>query len=104
MTKTFSKVILYLANELVNEEARVKFVSLGLGTLRCNHNQKDYALLQVDESGIRDTAKILGIPRRTLQRWCRASGKRVKRCPEQVYHWADNMRKRREFWQCRGLC
>ena len=64
--------------------------------------QKDFALTEIDESGIRATSRILGIPRRTLQRWCRTYGKPVKRCPSWVYERAYYRRKRREFWESKG--
>jgi hypothetical protein len=60
------------------------FRSLGDGKMVYTIAQKKYALSFVDEYGVRGTARALEIPRRTIQRWCRASGKPVKRCPAWV--------------------
>ena len=87
--------------ELFNEEKRDLFQAFGEGG-RYTQRQKNYAFELIDEHGIRATAKILQIPRRTLQRWCRDYGILVKRCPYWVYGWAERRRKRREFWQRRG--
>ena len=64
--------------------------------------QIQYAVKLINKSGIRATSRILRIPRRTLQRWCRAYGVFVKRCPDWVYEWVEKRRKRREFWELRG--
>ena len=66
--------------------------------------QKAYAFQLIEENGIRATAKILEIPRRTLRRWCRESHVFVKRRAYGVYDWAERRRKRREFWQRSGYC
>ena len=66
------------------------------------HEQKEYAFEKIHQCGIRATSRILQIPRRTLQRWCRAYGILVKRCPSWVYEWAERRKKRREFWARRG--
>jgi len=87
--------------EEANEEKRDYFLSLGKGR-RYTESQKFYAFELINEHGVRATAKILKIPRRTLQRWCRRSGIYVRRCPYWVYDWAERRRKRKDFWQSRG--
>ncbi len=84
-----------------NEEKRDMFQAYGEGGCY-TQRQKDYAFELIDEYGIRATAKILQIPRRTLQRWCRKYSVFVKRCPAWVYGWVERRRKRKEFWQRRG--
>ena len=79
----------------VYDNIRLHFLSLGP---RYCQEQKDYALSLIDQYGVRATVRILRIPRRTLQRWCRASCKCVPRCPGWVYSWAARRRKRRESW------
>jgi transposase-like protein len=71
----------------------------GMNT-RCRYSprQKQIALKLIDEYGVRAVARILGLPRRTLQRWCRKQGKQVKRCPDWVYAWAAKRRERRKHW------
>ena len=83
-------------------ETRDHFVRLGEGKRTYTRRQKDFALALVDTSGVRATSRILEIPRRTIQRWCRQRGKRVNRCPSWVYDWAEGRRRRREFWERRG--
>jgi hypothetical protein len=87
--------------EQFNEEKRAEFAYLGQGG-HYTSEQKAYAFQLIEEGGIRATAKILRMPRRTLQRWCRRYQVFVKRCPYWVYDWAERRRRRREFWQRRG--
>lgn len=83
------------------EEIKAEFISLGRGG-HYTDEQKEYAIALIDEYGIRATARILSLPRRTLQRWCRQYDVYVKRCPTWVYEWAERRRKKREFWRHRG--
>ena len=87
--------------EFFNEEKRSWFEILGESE-HYTKRQKEYAFELIADYGIRATARILKIPRRTLQRWCRQYGVYVRRCPSWVYGWAERRRKRREFWQRRG--
>ena len=86
-----------------NEEKRYEFETLG-NDGQYTDEQRTYAFELLNESGIRATARILKIPRRTLQRWCKRHDIFVRRCPSWVYEWAERRRKRREFWQRRGYC
>ena len=90
--------------EEMNEETRLKFEALGEAGRNYTRRQKEFAFLLLDEHGVRATSRILQLPRRTLQRWCRRYRKQVKRCPSWVYEWAARRRKRREFWERRGYC
>lgn len=90
-----------LAAEM-NEQIRLEFRWLGKGGRNYTLSQKDYALSLVDSNGVRSAARVLEIPRPTIQRWCRQYGKQVKRCPDWVYGWAERKGKRREFWERRG--
>lgn len=89
--------------ELQNEEMQVHFAMLGRKSKRnYTSEQKGFALSQLNTYGVRATSRILQIPRRTIQRWCRQYNKRIKRCPLWVYDWAERRRRRREFWERRG--
>ena len=101
MRSRYDKAMYRAMAEEFNEEKRAEFVFLGDGG-RYTDEQRDYAFELIAEKGIRATTRILKIPRRTLQRWCRENGVWVKRCPSWVYEWAENRRKRRLFWQRRG--
>ena len=87
--------------EDVNEEKRYSFQSLGTGG-HYTEAQKKYAFELIDEHGLRATARILKIPRRTLQRWCRRIRKFVQPCPPWIWDWAYGRQRRRQFWQYRG--
>jgi hypothetical protein len=101
MSGTSNKAMFRLMVEQFNEEKRDEFESLGNGG-QYTENQRSYAFELIDHSGIRATVRILGVPRRTLQRWCRQYGVFVRRCPSWVYEWAERRRKKREFWQRKG--
>ncbi len=103
MSRATNKEMFRLMAEEFNEEKRYEFESLGNGGQYTN-SQKNFAFELIAESGIRATTRILKIPRRTLQRWCRRYDIYVRRCPSWVYDWAERRRKKREFWQRRGYC
>lgn len=90
-----------LAQQMVYDDMRGQFEAMGTGG-QYHQCQKDYALKLIGKYGVRATARILEIPRRTLQRWCRSQSKRVRRCPAWVYAWAARRRKKRAFWSWRG--
>jgi hypothetical protein len=87
--------------EQFNEEKRSCFAALGRGRkgLRFHADQRGYAVQLAQEIGVRATARILGLQRKTIQRWLRAKGIWVKACPDWVYDWAYWRRKRREKWE-----
>ena len=80
------------------ENQRIEFYSLGSGG-QYSSKQKSYATEKAQEIGVRATARLLRIPRRTLQRWLRKKGIKVKRCPDWVYEWAYRRKKSREKWE-----
>ena len=79
-----TKELMRLMHEEIYEEKRDCFLSLG-GRARYSEAQKRFAFELIAEHGMRATARILQIPRRTLQRWCRNNIIFVKRCPYWVY-------------------
>ena len=99
LTQLSTRALIRRLIELDNERMWFHFMSLGDNRYFYSEAQKQYALSQIDEYGIRATTRILGIPRVTIQRWCREHGKRVKRCP----YWSERRRKRQEFWQRGGV-
>lgn len=96
-----NRELIVLLIRAMNYEKCDRFIELGSGG-HYTEAQKEYAFELIREHGIRGTARILEIPRRTLQRWCRKYYITVKRCPDWVYDWAERRRKRREFWERRG--
>lgn len=103
MRSASDRLMFRLYAQQFNEEKRAQFEYLGQGG-HYTSEQKAYAFQLIEQNGIRATARILRIPRRTLQRWCRESHVFVKRCPYWVYDWAERRRKRQAFWQRRGYC
>ena len=101
LIKRLSKRQIKLLIEHWNKEKREMFTAFGGGG-QYTERQKEYAFELIDQSGMRATAKILKIPRRTLQRWCRKNHIYVKRCPDWLYGWVESRRKRRDFWRRRG--
>ena len=101
MARMSTRAVIMQAQQAVYDEMRLEFEAMSEGGRYCQR-QKDRVFALIDEYGVRATARILQIPRRTLQRWCRIHSKPVRRCPEWVYAWADKRRKRREFWAARG--
>ena len=89
------------AQQMVYDEMRADFEATGTGGRYC-WTQKAYALKLMDEYGVRATATILCLPRRTLQRWCREQLEHVRRSPGWVYSWAAKRQKRRAFWTRSG--
>ncbi|OHB52459.1 MAG: hypothetical protein A2Y10_15315 [Planctomycetes bacterium GWF2_41_51] len=85
----------------VSIDKRRKFLSFGNGK-RYTDTQKNYAFGIIGNSGIRATARILNVSRRTLQRWCRKYNVDVRRCPEWVYEWAERRKRRKAFWARHG--
>jgi len=60
--------------------------------------QKDWAINKAVEIGVRATARLLSLQRKTIQRWLREEGVKVRRAPAWVYDWAYWRAKRREKW------
>jgi len=70
MQNTLDRLLHRISAEQSNEKLKEVFQSLGQGN-KYTDEQKALAFELIDEYGIRATTKILGVPRRTLQRWCR---------------------------------
>jgi len=88
-----TKEMMRLMHGQINDEKRGLFFSLGSGG-RYTEKQKRFAFELINEHGMRATARILRIPRRTLQRWCRKYGIYVSRCPSWVRDWAERRREK----------
>jgi hypothetical protein len=89
-----------LIRAFIEEENREQlFYFKALGSERERHytdKQKEYAIKKAISIGVRATSRLLHLPRRTIQRWLRAEGVTIKRCPNWVYDWAYWRRKRIE--------
>ncbi len=103
MSKLETRVLIRMWIEEENREQLFYFRALG--SERGRHytdKQKDYAINKAISIGVRATSRLLHMPRRTVQRWLKAEGIRVKRCPDWVYDWAYWRRRRiekRRFWR-----
>jgi len=93
-----ASIKLFIAEE--NEYLRAEFICLNPDeSFRYTKEQKNWAINKALEIGVRATARILYLERKTIQRWLRESGTTVRRCPRWVYGWADQRNKRREKWE-----
>ncbi len=101
MSKAETRQSMLMMQQLYYEDMRYDFLDLGNGG-QYTESQKRYAFELISEYGIRATARILQIPRRTLQRWCIKYNIYVRLCPSWVHEWAERRRKRKEFWARRG--
>lgn len=99
MKKIETRELIRMFIEEENREKRAQFNSLGLGRGHYTSDQKDYAINKAISIGVRATSRLLNVQRRTIQRWLRAKGITVKRCPPWVYDWAYWRRKSREKWE-----
>jgi hypothetical protein len=96
-----AKLFIRLMQEQAYENMRFDFEGMGTGG-HYTWDQKLFVFDKIKKYGVRATARILKIPRKTLQRWCRKYGISVKRCPGWVYEWAKKRQEKREFWEMRG--
>ncbi len=87
--------------EQQNNELREEFQSLSAGG-QYTEEQKQYAFRLLDQNGVRQTAIILDLPRRTIQRWCRDKGINVNRCPQWVYERSTRWHFRQRLKQLGG--
>ena len=88
MNKLETRLLIRVFIEEENREKRAQFNALGLGRGHYTVEQKEYATEKAISIGVRATSRLLNMPRRTIQRWLRANGITVKRCPDWVYSWA----------------
>jgi len=94
--KLSTKALIRLWIEADNRKQLLYFQSLNPKGGHYTREQKAYAIEKAKSIGVRATSRLLYVPRRTIQRWLRAKGIRVKRCPDWVYDWAYWRRKRIE--------
>ncbi len=101
MNRTETRRLMIMMQQQLYEEKRYDFLALGKGG-QYTEAQKHFAFELISEYGIRATARILKIPRRTLQRWCIKYNIYVRLYPPWMHDWAERRRKRKEFWARRG--
>ncbi len=94
-----TRALIKLWIELENDKQANYFNGLNPNGGHYSVEQKEYAIEKTKAIGVRATSRLLLVPRRTIQRWLRAEGITVKRCPDWVYDWAYWRRKRREKWE-----
>ena len=102
MSKLETRLLIRMFIEEENREKRAEFNALGKDKGHYTVKQKGYAINKAVSIGVRATSRLLNVPRRTIQRWLKAEGIRVKRCPDWVYDWAYWRRRRiekRRFWR-----
>jgi hypothetical protein len=82
------------------------FVINGVDALHSKFSpeQQVYALNKCKEIGVRATSRLLGVSRRTLQRWCRRFNVSIPRYPPWMDDWRQRKIRKRDFWRLRGYC
>ena len=65
--------------------------------------QQIFALKKCNEIGIRATSRLLGVSRRTLQRWCKRYNIVIPRYPAWMDDWRKRKIRKRNFWNLRGF-
>jgi len=82
-----------------NKAQREEFLSLGPYPPERTYSpaQRAWAIEKAREIGVRATARLLRVDRRTVQRWLRAAGVQVARVPAWLYPWVC----RRRRWMLR---
>jgi len=99
MKKLDTRELIRMWIEAENREQLFYFINLNPRGGHYTNEQKKYAIHKAQTIGVRATSRLLKIPRKTIQRWLRAKGIRVKICPAWVYDRAYWRRKRREKWE-----
>jgi hypothetical protein len=94
MRKLTTRELIRMWIEAENRSQLSYFQNLNPGRGHYTTEQKEYAIEKAESTGVRAASRLLKVPRRTIQRWLRAEGITVKRCPSWVYDWAY-WRKRR---------
>ena len=88
MSKSDTRALIMALIEDENSFKRIEFHALSTGKRRYTGEQKEYAIDMAISIGVRATSRLLKPARRTIQRWLRANGITVKRCPDWGYSWA----------------
>ncbi|MFB0565879.1 MAG: hypothetical protein ACETWK_09400 [Candidatus Aminicenantaceae bacterium] len=86
LDKLSTKALIRLWIEVQNRKQLLYFQNLNPKGGHYTREQKEYAVEKVATIGVRATSRLLHVPRRTIQRWLRAEGIIVKRCPDWVYN------------------
>jgi len=94
MKKIETRELIRMWIEEKNRRQRFLFINLNPSGGHYTAEQKEYAMEKAKSIGVRATSRLLHVSRRTIQRWLRAEGINVKRCPDWVYDWAYWRRKR----------
>jgi phage antirepressor YoqD-like protein len=103
MSKLYDPGLMALKLSMIEDDnayLRAEFRTLNpkRPSMRYTPRQKAWAVNKAGEIGVRATARLLGVERRTIQRWLRAEGVRVRRAPYWVYEWAETRNRRRAKW------
>ena len=99
LDKLSKKALIRLWIEAENRKQLSFFNALNPDGGHYTAEQKEYAIDKAMSVGVRATSRLLHVPRKTIQRWLRAEGIEVKRCPDWVYEWAYWRKKRKEKWE-----
>jgi hypothetical protein len=88
--------------EMLRNKTWVKLNGISIIHSKYSPEQQVYALNKCQEHGIRATSRLLGVSRRTLQRWCRRYNISIPRYPPWMDDWIARKIRKRDFWSLRG--
>ena len=108
MSKLYDPGLMALKLSMIEDEnaylrAEFRALSPKRRSMRYTPRQRTWAVNKAGEIGVRATARLLRLERRTIQRWLRAEGIRVRRAPAWVYEWAETRNRRRRKWAHRKI-
>jgi hypothetical protein len=98
MKKLATRELIRMWIEAENRSQLSYFQNLNPGRGHYTTEQEEYAIEKAKSIGVRAASRLLHVHIKTIQRWLRAKGIRVKRCPDCVYDWAYWRKKKREKW------
>ncbi len=88
LDKLSTRSLIRLRIALENRKQLSYFQDLNPQGAHYTQEQKEYAVEKAATIGVRATSRLLRVPRRTIQRWLRSKGIKVKRYPDWVFDWA----------------
>jgi len=88
--------------ELLKQEKWIRINGIWAMHGKYSPEQQVYALKKCEEIGVRATSRLLGVGRRTLQRWCRRFNVHIPRYPPWMDDWRERKIRKRDFWRLKG--
>jgi hypothetical protein len=85
MKKLATRELMRMWIEAENRSQLSYFQNLNPGRGHYTTERKEYSIEKAKSIGVRAASRLLYVHRKTIQRWLREKGIRVKRCPDWAY-------------------